>query len=244
MKLSALASALIIAVSSPCLQAQEGLAPPASAPAPASADPDLPQPIDFSYAEDLVMQPPFTRVVSFEDSYQLTGVAYVDGRPVATVLNKQTKTSFVVSEEPNAQGWSLVAASAGPDLSQTQVNLRVGGEMISMHYGGQQLSPQGAGPDGKARLAGGGTGKKDGDKFRASSLLGQDGKKLYASLSPEGRGKFKDLVKARVEKHPEMTPEQNSAYAQKVFAKIKAADPGASRAPKTGKPAKKTKQGA
>lgn len=192
------------------------------------------------------MQSPFTRVVSFDDTYQLTGVAYVDGRPVATVLNKQTKQRFVVSEEPNPQGWALVAASAGPDLHQTQVEMMIGGEMISMHYGGQQITPQGVGPDGsKARLAGGSSGKGGGTKISASALLGQDGKKQYASLSAEGRDKFKDLVRSRVEKHPEMTPEQNSAYAQKIFAKIKATDQGSSsKAPKTARAPKKPKQGA
>ncbi len=59
---------------------------------------------------------------------------------------------------------------------------------------------------------------------------------------PKGtRDKFKELMHARVEKHPELTPEQNQEYAQKVFAKIKASDtPGAAKSPK---PPKK-KQGA
>lgn len=211
-------------------------------------DPDLPQPIDFSFADDLVMQPPFTRIVSFDQSYQLTGVAYVDGQPVATVLNKATKKSFVVTEQPNAEGWAVVAANAGPDLHQTQVELSVGGEVVAMHYGGQQITPVGAGPQGsKSLMAGGKGGGTDGEKFRTSSLLGEDGKKLYASLSREGRDKLKDLVKERMEKHPEMTPEQNSAYAQKMFAKIKAADqPGSTTATKQPKVAKtpRKKQGA
>lgn len=238
MKFFACVSLLLLGATS-CLCAQKGVAPVPV------ADPDLPQPIDFSFADDLLMQSPFTRIVSFEDTYQLTGIAYVDGHPVATVLNKQTKQRFVVSEEPNLQGWSLVAASAGADLEQTQVEMMIGGEMISMHYGGQQLSPQGSGPGGtKTRLADGSPGKKEGGKVSVSNLLGQDGKKMYASLSADARGKFKELVRSRVEKHPEMTPEQNSAYAQKVFAKIKASDQGSVKTPKTSRQPKKPKQGA
>jgi hypothetical protein len=75
----------------------------------------------------------------------------------------------------------------------------------------------------KSQLAGSGSGK-DGTKFRTSSLLGENGRELYASLSPGARDKFRDLVRARMEKHPELTQEQNSDYAQKVFAKIKASD--------------------
>lgn len=244
MKLLVRASAFVLAVSALCLRAQDALPPAASPPlppSPAAIDPDLPQPIDFSYADDLVMQSPFTRIVSFDQTYQLTGVAYIDGHPVATVLNKETKKSFVVSEKPNAQGWSLLAASAGADLHQTQVEMMIGGDMIAMHYGGQQLSPGSAGPDGtRSRMAGGNSGKKDGGKIRASAFLGEDGKKLYVSLSPEARDKFKDLVQARVEKRPDLTAEQQAAYAQKVFAKIKAGDQPSAKRPKT----PKKKQGA
>lgn len=227
-------SALLLVVSAAMLQAQDAVPP--------VPDPDLPQPIDFSFADELVMQSPFTRVVSFEQTYQLTGVAYIDGRPVATVLNKETKKSFVVSDEPNAQGWSLMAASAGDDLRQTAVEMMIGGEMISMHYGGGQLTPGGgAQGDGKQRMAGT---KQGGGKVSVSALLGQDGKKLYVSLSAEGRDKFKELVRARAEKHPEMTAEQNSAYAQKVFARIKASDPGTGKPAKAAKTPKKPRQGA
>ncbi len=232
-------SALILAAFAPFLQAQDATAP--------ALDPDLPQPIDFSFADDLVMQSPFTRIVSFEQTYALTGVAYVDGQPVATVLNKETKQRFVVTQEPNPQGWALIAADAGADLELTQVEMSVGGEIVAMHYGGNQLSPGSGGPSGtsgksKSRMASGGSGKGDGSKIRASSFLGEDGKKMYASLSPEARDKFKDLVQSRVEKRPELTNEQQAAYAQKIFAKLKATDQGSPKQPKTPK-TPKNKQG-
>ena len=202
------------------------------------ADPDLPQPIDFSFADDLLLHSPFTRAVNLEKSLQLTGIAYVDERPVATVLNTETKPRFVMTEEPNVQGWQLMTASAGADMHQTQVELKVGDEIIAMHYQGQQLSPGSAGNErtSKTRLAGS-------NKVKPSSFLGEQGRKMYASLSPEARDKFKDLMKSRMEKHPELTPEQNSDYAQKVFAKLKATDPASAGGGKVPKPPKK-KQGA
>ncbi|MEZ5385640.1 MAG: hypothetical protein R3F13_08995 [Prosthecobacter sp.] len=200
-------------------------------------DPDLPQPIDYFFAEGLVTNSPFTRAVNLQASLQLTGVAYVDGHPIATVLNKDTQQRFVISEEPNALGWQLINATAGSDLNQTQVEVRIGEELIAMHYQGQQLSPGGGPYESKARLAG--SDKKEGGKSRTSSLLGEHGKKMYSSLSPEARDKFKELIRARTEQHPELTPEQNADYAQKIFAKIKASDSSA----KSPKPPKK-KQGA
>ncbi len=225
MKFSVCVSLVLFSVS--CLQA---------------VDPDLPQPVDFSFADDLLTHSPFTRAVNLQESLQLTGVAYVDGHPVATVLNTVTKQRFVVSEEPNALGWKLVTASAGADLHLTQVEMKVGDEIIAMHYQGQQISPVGGVNGSSSRLAG--SGKKDGDKIRTSSFLGENGKEMYSSLSPEGRDKLKELLRARVEKHPELTPEQNADYARKVFAKIKATDQSsAGGATKTPKPSKK-KQGA
>lgn len=230
MKLLVCVSAIFLFVS--CLQADDASA----------VDPDLPQPIDFSFADDLLMHSPFTRAVNLEKTLQLTGIAYVDGRPVATVLNTETKQRFVVTEEPNAQGWQLMTASAGEDMIQTQVEMKVGDEIIAMHYQGQQLSPGNTGKGGaKSQMAG--VGKKDGDKVKPSSFLGEQGRELYSSLSPEARDKFKDLMKSRMEKHPELTPEQNSDYAQKVFAKLKATDPASAGGGKVPKPPKK-KQGA
>lgn len=203
-----------------------------------AADPDLPQPVDFSYANDLLVRSPFTRIVNLEETYQLTGVAYVDGRPVATVLNTQTKQRLVVTEEPNPSGLRLVAANAEGDLHGTEVELQVGDEVVAVHYQDRQISPTG-GVNSRASMASSGKKSGDGTKFRTSSLLGENGRELYSSLSPEARDKFRDIVRSRMEKHPEMTPEQTSSYAQKIFAKIKASD---SRAPKPSKPSK-TKQG-
>ncbi len=207
------------------------LAPALHAGDAAVADPDLPQPFDPNAAAELLMNSPFTRTVSLEDTLQLTGMAYVEGRPVATFLNKATGRSIVVSEEPNALGMRLTGTTPGTDLRDTQVQLMVGTEMITAHYGDAQLSP-GAGKKGvpTARLASSDgrmknpSPSRDDKKFKTSTMLGEHGKELYSSLSATARDKLKDLVKNYSEKHPELSQEQTSAYAQKVYTKIKAAD--------------------
>ena len=197
-------------------------------------DNDLPQPLNLDFAEGLVSQSPFSRSVNLEETLQLTGVAYIDGRPVATIFNKATKQSVVVTDEANAQGWKLLEAATAVDPTITEVHLMVGPEVITMHYSSAQLEPKaGAGGKGSAgggnnaRLAAAGGAVNKGDRVRVSSLLGENGHDKYVSLSQEGRAKFKDLVKNYAEKKPDATPEQSSAYAQKVYAKIKAADGGA-----------------
>lgn len=208
-------------------------------------DDDLPQPLNLNFAETLVTQSPFTRSVNLEESLQLTSIAYVDGRPVATILNKATKERILVFEEPNALGWKLTGASAGVDVSNTEIQMMVGPEVVTMHYNNSQQNEPGSRTkgDSTSRLAG--SGNKGSDKFRASNFLGENGRELYSSLSPEGRDKFKDLLKSHLDKRPELTPEQSSAYAQKVFAKIKEGDHPAAgaKSPKVVKPSKK-KQGA
>lgn len=207
-------------------------------------DADLPQPLDAGFVTSMLSHSPFTRSVNLEQTLQLTGVAYINGRPVATVLNKQTKERILLTEEANAQGWRLLTVEAGADPTLTQVQVMIGPETLTMHYHGLQPADAGKG-DGRTSIAGRSS-KKESAKPRPSDLLGEHGRELYASLSRDARDKFKDALKAKLEKNPELTREQTSEYAQKLYGKLKAADQGetsAARPPKTSKPPKK-KQGA
>ncbi|MCP5558220.1 MAG: hypothetical protein H7A55_10750 [Verrucomicrobiaceae bacterium] len=212
---------------------------------PVAVDPDLPQPFDADSVADVFTESAFTRMVNLEDTLQLTGVAYIDGRPVATFYNTATGKHLTVSDQPNADGWRLVSAIPGSDLRETEVQVAIGPETIVARYGSVQLQPGGSKKgEPTSRLAGGSGGNstlasgKSGGHMKTSSYLGQDGKAMYAALSSEARGKLKDLVHNFTEKHPEMSVEQSSAYAQKVYAKIKAADRPStvSAAPKTKTP--------
>lgn len=215
---------------------------------PSAVDIDLPQPLNASFAETLWADSPFTRSVNLQETLQLKGMAYIAGRPVATIYNTATKQSYLVTDEPNEFGWKLTSSTAGVDLSNSQVELKVGSESLVMHYQGQQVSPTDGRNDlRKSQFADKGKGKKSTQKISTASLLGEQGRELFTSLSPEARGKFKDLLKTQFDKKPDMTPEQSSAYAQKIFTRIKETDhptsTGNSKPPKTAKPSRK-KQGA
>jgi hypothetical protein len=215
---------------------------------PAAEDADLPAPFEPTMAKELLEHPPFTRIVDLEGSLQLTGVAYVEGRPVATFVNRATQERMIVSEAPNALGWRIVEATPSNDLSDTEVQLMIGTEVVTMHYGDEQLTPGVAKKGVPTSLASSGGRSpdshgmsRDGERVRTSSYLGENGRELYASLSSDARGKLKDALRAHIEKHPEQSMEQHSAYAQKTFNKLKNADSGtpSTKVPKGEKPKKK-----
>ena len=200
-------------------------------------DPDLPQPFDASATLNSLTNSPFTRSVNVADKLRLTGIAWFEGRPVATFFNKETNQNITVSDELNAQGMVLTEASTSENLLDSEVTLQIGGEEVTVHYGDEQLSP-GAAKKGvptthlvKTSFTSKGvpreersSSRSDGDHVKTSSYLGKDGKALYASLSSDARNKFKDILKAKFEKSPELSMEQKSAYAQKIFNAIKASD--------------------
>lgn len=211
---------------------------------PMPVDNDLPQPLNPDETAELLMHSPFTRNLNLEDSLQLTGVAYVDGKPVATVYNRETRQSFVVSDQPNASGWSLKDVAPSTDLKTAHVTMMIGPEEIRLAYGNEQITPGSAKkgvptayagrtdvPSGQMPMVannnGGGNNNSrmtPSGKIRTSSYLGDNGREMYASLSDKARDKFKEVVRARFEQKPDMTDEQRSAYAQKVFKSIKESD--------------------
>lgn len=197
----------------------------AAAPAPV-VDKDLPQPFDVREAETLLAHSPFTRALNLSDSLVLTGVAYLEGRPVATVMNKATKESHVVSEEPNALGWKLAEISASRVLNRTEIKLMVGGETVSVRYSDDQLLPKNTRPGGFRGPGGPGgppTGP-DGQRFRTSSLLGDNGRERYIQLSDAARDKFREMVRVRREAQPNASMEELSNFAKKEFERIEADD--------------------
>ncbi|HEY2574512.1 MAG TPA: hypothetical protein VGH65_10590 [Verrucomicrobiaceae bacterium] len=197
------------------------------------ADLDLPQPFDAASAQTILDSSPFTRSLNLSDSLTLTGIAYVEGKPVATLLNRATKESFIVSEEPNSQGWKLATASPDSELRHTQVKIMVGPEIVTVRYGDEQLSPEHAKKNGSSRDAPPSSfGSSSKTQYRSSSYLGDNGRDRYYSLSDQAREKFKDNMHKLIDKHPEMTPEQRSVYAEKYFARAQAEDQGQGQAPK------------
>lgn len=185
------------------------------------SDPDLPQPLDASVGNALLQSSPFTRTLNFSDALTLTGIAYIDGKPVATITEKATKKSYVVSsKELNEKGWKLAEADAEPELRQTHVKLQVGSEVFTVRYGDQQIDPTAGkrGPMGARGVPLGTPSTSNGQTyFKSSSLLVAQDYDRYRAFSDAGREKFRNIIKDHTEKMLNYTPEQRANYAKKIL---------------------------
>jgi len=207
-----------------------GCAAPSSAAETPLPDPDLPQPLDVTTLQPLLANPPFNRVVDFTESLLLTGVATVGGKPMATLMDKETKKSYVVSEEPNAQGWKLVGTIESSALRLTQIKLQVGPEIVTLRYSDAQLNPSKVG-SGTVRYP---TREEairrdqDGKEYvRGSAYLSQaDQDHYHKTMSREAHDKFREIIRDNREKMFQMNDEQRAAFSKKVFDRISADDKG------------------
>lgn len=207
-----------------------------------SSDPDLPESFNGeSLAPLLVGQSPFNRVVDFAQTYQLTGIAYIDGKPVATLLNKETKQRFVVTEEANAQGWRLAEATQTPDIAAAGVKVIIGGEEVDFHYNDSQMAPdEKASRSSSSRkhkvikpvdihnLAESEMIRKDenGKPYvRGSVYLSEKDRDFYYNgMSRDAHSKFNEIIRDSREKMFAYSPEKRAAYAKKVFDKVVASE--------------------
>lgn len=215
-------------------------------------DADLPQPFEFDpqLLTEMRTHSPFNRFVSVEDTIRLTGVAYVNGKPMATLLNKDTKQRFVISDEPNPMGWRLTEATLSDEPNKTEVHVAMGADEVVLHYSEIQPPTNDAKSDKNAAAI---AGKKtstthsrssSGSAVDVASLLGAKGKELINGLSPSGRDKLAIILQASMAKHPERSVDENAAIAQKSYAKIVASEAkaqagGSSKSPRSTKPSKK-----
>lgn len=191
---------------------------PASAPVTPKADPDLPKPVNLAMAQTLIDNPPFTRTLNLSDSLVLTGIAYIEGKPVATILNKATKESYVVSDEPNAQGWKLAETSASHTLTRTQAKLVVGSEIVTVRYSDEPINTD---PNQRRRPEGGGEGERP---RREGSRGSDEDRQRFMALSEAARSKFIEKMRESREKMGNASPEERSSYVKKIFDKVERDD--------------------
>lgn len=197
-------------------------------------DPDLPQPLDPAALAPLIEKPPFTRPIDLSESLALTGIAYLDGRPVATLMDKATKKTYMVSDEPNALGWKLADAAASRDLKLTSVRILVGPELVTIHYDDAQLAPTSRGGSGPSRWPSNEEvirNDENGKPYvRASPYLSDaDRERYYKSWSREGHEKFREVVRGSRDMMFKASPQERADFAKKAFDKIDAEERARSR---------------
>jgi hypothetical protein len=171
----------------------------------------VPRPVDSSDFGALTSQSPFSRSISLSDSLILTGMAMVDQIQMATLLNKETKETYIVSHQLNAQGWKMVELMKDEDLEKVSAKVSIdGGEVVTVRYAewflkrGEALPGRGVmevGPgSGPREGSDGAKGKNDGGSF--------DIREKMMQLSEEQRSKmFQKMMKLRQE-NPDISSDQ------------------------------------
>lgn len=106
---------------------------------------------DFS---PLKTSSPFLRSLDLSESLILTGIARIKGDVFATLLDRETKETHVVSQSANPLGWRMVGIAGNQaDLGSVTAQISVaGGEVFSVRFDENQLKPgesrPGGGPGG------------------------------------------------------------------------------------------------
>ncbi len=185
---------------------------------------ELPRPLDPAFAAPLIQNPPFTRVVNPSESLQLTGVAYIQGKPVVTVRDTSTNQTHVVSEEPNALGWSLVGAFPATQTSLAEMQIRIAGETVTIRYSQTQMTPV-------KRSGGGGgympnrvptteefTGRDDkGPYVRGMPYLKDEDRAKFGSVPRETRDRFLKIVHDERDRLFRASHEERAAFVKRAF---------------------------
>lgn len=193
---------------------------PAHGVEPVTADPDLPLPLDVNQVLPLLQSPPFTRALNLSESLHLTGVAYVGGKPVATVKDMTTNKSHVVSEEPNSLGWRLAGAAPDARLEHAAVQLMVGNEIVVIRYSESQTTPAKKGyMPAKIPTPEEFTGHDEkGAYVRGMPYLDDKDRERFRSGIPrETREKFLNIVHDHRDMLFKASHEDRAAFVKKVF---------------------------
>jgi hypothetical protein len=189
-------------------------------------DPDLPQVFDQTSLTSLASSSPFTRMVNVSDNLVLTGIAYINGKPVATLFNRETKESHIVSSEPNFQGWVLNEALPAPDMTRSRAVITIGGEQVKVSYA--SLIANDLKSEGK-KADKGNKGEGGGEKFKGGQRGPSDeDRKRYESLSEKARDKFRDMMRSKFsdEKFRNAPEEERRNVIRKEFDRIEKEDKG------------------
>lgn len=146
-----------------------------------------PSPVTAEDVKAMVENSPFTRPLNLSDSLILTGIASLGGELVATLLDKNSKETYVVTGQPNAQGWKMVGVQGNSgDLDKVTAKISVpGGEVVAVRFDEKQLKPGEAKP-----AAGQAPGPGD---WRGPRPPGQERGRYAYGFSPEIREKFAKL---------------------------------------------------
>ncbi len=131
----------------------------------------LPDQVNPNHFAPLRQHSPFLRTLDLSQSLIITGVARIDNEPVATLLDRETNRTSVVSRNGvSPEGWQLVEVKGNLSDIETltaRIKLAGGSEIFTVRYEKAPPPPKGStGTTGSGRIGngspGGGTGPHGG----------------------------------------------------------------------------------
>lgn len=107
---------------------------------PMLADDTIPAPLKASRYEDLWLNSPFLRSLNAAESYVITSVASIDGKPFVTLCNTTTGERFTLSNVKNSQGWRLIDLRTDSDPRNVIARVSIADEEMTVRFGDDQIS--------------------------------------------------------------------------------------------------------
>ena len=194
----------------------------------------LPAPLNESAFQALLTNSPFTRALNLSESLVLTGVAQIDGQPVVTVMDRNTRETFVVStEQTNIQGWRMVELVEDSDPAATQVHLSVNGETITIRYGAAQLDPV-ASREGRSRpgAAGSERGERGGgerSERRSRGWGNPEAMQRMQAMSDEQRQQMRDFFNSNRDRLRGASAEERERMVNQAMDRVERGNRGGGR---------------
>ena len=92
----------------------------------------------------LMASSPFRRPLDLSKSLVLSGIGNIDGELFATLFDRETRETHIVSRSSNPRGWQIVGVDGDrADLETVTARIAVeGGEVFSVRFDETQLKPE------------------------------------------------------------------------------------------------------
>lgn len=161
--------------------------------------PEAPDETDFTALRETS---PFKRVLSISDTYALRGVASLDDIQVATLYNRETEKTVVVTRDDKGEaGIQLVEVVPSRELAGVAAKISFAGEEVELKYEESQLAPAGRGT---GKNSGGKGDGKDGERKGPS----KEDVARYKALPEEKRNQLRQYIGQIMKQYPNMPREE------------------------------------
>lgn len=176
-------------------------------------DPDLPEPLAVTHFEAVLGNSPFLRTLNLSETFSLRGIAEIDGEQVATLYNRETEKSVLVSaSKANPEQMKLLAVNGNPGLlsgmTSVSATIAVGEEEVELKFEPNRVAPR----PGNKKPSGGGSsqGGKPSEQGKGGERKGPSQQDIdrYKSLTPEQQEKFREYMRQTMQKYPDISREE------------------------------------